>query len=359
MQTRSEPPVPIVASPKPYYCELRPGRPYVWCACGRSTRQPFCDGKSHLGTGIEPVKYRAGPIAEEVLFCGCKRTSTPPFCDGTHNNLPGGYHIDGRSQDELDRLRRVDNDEAGFRRLDGQCYAVTPAATRPEPAPTYWCRPIIGPQFGALHQSQFYVELREKLSPVLAAHNADALLWIGAGEGEVEISGRCFGIGPEDGVYVRRGEAFRLKHKGEAPLVVFVTICPTVDALEQLKQMPDNFELGFPERVVGVNIAQRAEMGPRFFQMLVDKAIGSTTAAQFIGYIPPSRAEMHKHLYEEALIIASGRGVIWNETSMAEVNGGDVVFLPRKHGHSLECLGPDPMSVVGVIHPGDNPSINY
>jgi mannose-6-phosphate isomerase-like protein (cupin superfamily) len=68
---------------------------------------------------------------------------------------------------------------------------------------------------------------------------------------------------------------------------------------------------------------------------------------------------MHRHLYEEALVIVSGEGVIWNEHSRAPVRPGDVIFFPRKHLHSLQCTSPDGMDVVGMIHPGENPGINY
>ncbi|MEX1148055.1 MAG: CDGSH iron-sulfur domain-containing protein, partial [Sphingomonadales bacterium] len=77
-----------IAQLKPCLKDLKKGRTYFWCSCGRSRRQPFCDG-SHKGTGFEPLAYKAEGEAEEVLFCGCKQTGTPPFCDGTHNNLPG------------------------------------------------------------------------------------------------------------------------------------------------------------------------------------------------------------------------------------------------------------------------------
>ena len=40
----------------PYALELDAGN-YWWCACGRSKRQPFCDG-SHKGSGFEPVELR-------------------------------------------------------------------------------------------------------------------------------------------------------------------------------------------------------------------------------------------------------------------------------------------------------------
>jgi mannose-6-phosphate isomerase-like protein (cupin superfamily) len=221
----------------------------------------------------------------------------------------------------------------------------------------FWLRKIISPELGAEFQSQFYLEQSEGGSPILTAGDTHVILFVATGHGEAEISGRIFPIRDGDGVYVRPGEAFRLT--AEVPLRVFVSALPSVEALEQLASMPANFDAAEPERVRGVDQDQRTEMGPRYFQMLVDKSVGSRDAAQFIGHIPPSRAEMHRHLYEEALIILSGEGIIWNEESCAPVGAGDVIFLPRKHGHSLECVAAEGMDVVGVIHPGDNPGINY
>ena len=42
----------------PYQVELEEGKRYVWCRCGRSKNQPFCDG-AHAGTGIEPLMFTA------------------------------------------------------------------------------------------------------------------------------------------------------------------------------------------------------------------------------------------------------------------------------------------------------------
>ena len=68
--------------PGPYRIKLDSRKRYLWCACGRSRKQPLCDA-SHEGSRFEPVSYQA---AEDitVAFCGCKLTRTPPFCDGTH-----------------------------------------------------------------------------------------------------------------------------------------------------------------------------------------------------------------------------------------------------------------------------------
>ena len=78
---------PEIAQRGPYLQELPPGD-YLWCACGRSRTQPFCDG-SHEGTPFRPVKFtiKVQGGVETVLLCGCKRSRHAPFCDGRHNKL--------------------------------------------------------------------------------------------------------------------------------------------------------------------------------------------------------------------------------------------------------------------------------
>jgi CDGSH-type Zn-finger protein len=75
---------PVRASDTPYAVAVEEGKSYFWCACGRSAKQPFCDG-AHAGTGINPVKYQA-PAAKTVYFCGCKVTRNQPLCDGSHKS---------------------------------------------------------------------------------------------------------------------------------------------------------------------------------------------------------------------------------------------------------------------------------
>ncbi|TMH88105.1 MAG: CDGSH iron-sulfur domain-containing protein [Betaproteobacteria bacterium] len=75
---------PTIAQQSPYAVELAPGD-YWWCACGRSRRQPFCDG-SHKGSEFSPVKFTIGE-AQKMWLCGCKHSGNKPFCDGSHKKL--------------------------------------------------------------------------------------------------------------------------------------------------------------------------------------------------------------------------------------------------------------------------------
>lgn len=76
---------PIIAQKAPYAVDVTAGKTYFWCACGRSAKQPFCDG-SHKTTTLTPVKYTA-EADRKVFFCGCKQAGKAPLCDGTHKSL--------------------------------------------------------------------------------------------------------------------------------------------------------------------------------------------------------------------------------------------------------------------------------
>jgi len=73
-----------IAQKSPFVQDVEPGR-YAWCACGHSSKQPFCDG-SHIGSEFSPV-IEVVTEAKKVAWCGCKNSGKSPFCDGTHSKL--------------------------------------------------------------------------------------------------------------------------------------------------------------------------------------------------------------------------------------------------------------------------------
>jgi CDGSH-type Zn-finger protein/mannose-6-phosphate isomerase-like protein (cupin superfamily) len=347
---------PVVARPKPCLVTLKGGRTYFWCACGRSANQPFCDG-SHKGTGLEPRKFVAD-ADEEVLLCGCKQTGTAPFCDGAHTNLAGGSPLDDRESAANRAIPLVTDRDGARAQLNGACYVISPAlaATSTHGSLTY--RYLVTAELGALYQTQIHLAVAGPNSPVIAFGDRDVILFVLCGSGTVNISGREFDIKATDGVYVRPAEAMQLTAAPGQTLQVFALASPLGD-LQWPARLPQNFDAAYPQRVVSVDAEQRTAMGARYFQILVDKRIGSKVITQFIGHIPLSKAAPHRHLYEEAIIVLSGAGCMWTEDRRVNVRAGDVIFLPRKQLHSLEATSADGIDVVGVICPGDNPSINY
>jgi CDGSH iron-sulfur domain-containing protein 3 len=75
----------IIAQKAPYAVEVESGKTYYWCSCGRSEKQPFCDG-AHKETGMQPLAFTAEKT-ETAYLCGCKQSANTPFCDGKHKEL--------------------------------------------------------------------------------------------------------------------------------------------------------------------------------------------------------------------------------------------------------------------------------
>jgi len=76
---------PIIAGTQPIAVNLEAGKTYAWCACGKSSKQPFCDG-AHKGSDFAPLIFKAEED-KKVHLCVCKQTKNPGFCDGAHKTL--------------------------------------------------------------------------------------------------------------------------------------------------------------------------------------------------------------------------------------------------------------------------------
>ena len=88
---------PVVPAYCPYRVQLQTGRTYRWCACGRSSNQPWCDD-SHSSTDPQPLLFEVS-VAQKVHYvCGCKYSSKPPFCDGSHIHAVLGAEEQRRQQ---------------------------------------------------------------------------------------------------------------------------------------------------------------------------------------------------------------------------------------------------------------------
>jgi len=76
---------PVVADNKPRKVALNRTEEYYFCVCGRSKKQPFCDG-SHAGTSFKPMAFTVEQDGD-VFLCACKHTGNSPYCDGSHKQF--------------------------------------------------------------------------------------------------------------------------------------------------------------------------------------------------------------------------------------------------------------------------------
>src|SRR5579872_1676847 len=215
---------PVVARPKPCLVNLKGGRTYWWCRCGRSANQPFCDG-SHKGTGLEPKSFVAR-ADEEVLLCGCKHSAAAPFCDGSHTNLPGGSPLDDPESAANRDIPWVTDRDGPRTPLNGGCYVVSPSLADKQRRGDLTYSYLVTPELGARYQTQVLLEVSGGASPVMSLGHSDVILFVIAGRGTINISGRAFAVKATDGVYLRPSEALQLKPAESGTLRVFALSCP-------------------------------------------------------------------------------------------------------------------------------------
>lgn len=348
---------PVVAATKPCLVALIEGKRYAWCTCGLSKSQPFCDS-SHVGTSFKPLIFKAQETDEELL-CACKKTKAAPYCDGSHNSLTASYGapMEQAASDAVMILARALGNGASRAALDANCFVITPASAVEIAAQGLALYQVIGARDGAKRLSQFAGSLAAGSGPIVRFAEADTVIYVVAGSGQIEIGPRRFDLPAESGAYVRKGEAFRIH--ADVPMTLNLTVCPLGPSPEFLDAMPDSFDTRVEQRVEPVDASQRSDMADRYYQVLVDGEKQGTEVTQFIGHIPFSRAAHHRHLYEETLTVLSGEGVMWTDATKTAIRPGDTIFLPRKQSHSVECTSAEGMMIVGVFYPTMSPAINY
>lgn len=74
----------LTARNEPSKIKLKPGN-YLWCSCGLSKNQPFCDGHHH-GTKFKPELFKVEKEREYNL-CNCKQSKLNHICDNSHKDL--------------------------------------------------------------------------------------------------------------------------------------------------------------------------------------------------------------------------------------------------------------------------------
>ncbi|CAD7851388.1 MAG: putative glutamate synthetase [Olavius algarvensis Gamma 3 endosymbiont] len=76
---------PIIADNKPAKVALEKDKKYFFCSCGRSSKQPFCDG-SHQGSEFTPLAFVCDE-SKDYYLCQCKNSANKPYCDGSHQGF--------------------------------------------------------------------------------------------------------------------------------------------------------------------------------------------------------------------------------------------------------------------------------
>ena len=173
----------------------------------------------------------------------------------------------------------------------------------------------------------------------LAPTGNSEIVFVASGEGVLRLDGEEHALERETGAFVGSGETAVLEaHSGGLELV--------------LVRAPDaELRSG---RVVRYREGEPEDAGiGREFRLLVE----TSETTQFIGVIPPGRAKMHNHPYDELAWLVEGEGRLhWHEGETVPLARGSRIFFPRAVFHSVENLADMPMRIMGVFRPAGSPA---
>lgn len=198
-------------------------------------------------------------------------------------------------------------------------------------------------------------------SPLTTRPASEEVLYVTSGTGACWIDGFRYTLRPGFGVFVPPKSICSIENDGAGELSLVSVCCPD-EAPQIVQSQPSpHDDPGATKPIRVVDESQQAEIatGDRKFKMMVDHRVGCHQVTQFIGFIPPSKAPLHLHTYEEAISIIEGSGILWIEDESAEFGPGSSIYLPPRARHCLENPGTEPIRLLGVFYPSGSPAVRY
>ena len=170
------------------------------------------------------------------------------------------------------------------------------------------------------------------------------VLFVAAGSGSLRLGDETHALEPNTGAFLVPGDRYAIENPGPEELELVSVSAPCE---------------GERRSRVTVRYADRSVLPAspnREFRFLVNEDSGCLDVTQFVGVIPPGRAPMHSHTYDEVVYIVEGEGVLHLGGRDTPLGPGTCIHLPPLEEHCLENTGPTPMRVLGVFHPSGDPA---
>jgi mannose-6-phosphate isomerase-like protein (cupin superfamily) len=231
--------------------------------------------------------------------------------------------------------------------MAGYVVAEREVASETPPGDTAAVRVTIGRGSTSQRLEQRVERFGRGRSTARALGDSQEVLYVVSGSGRLHVGGRAHELQPDLGAYVAAGEAYEVENDSAEELVV---VCVRAPQEGQASHDPDRRTVRFADRE-----PQPAKPN-REFRYLVNQDLGCPDVTQFIGLIPPGRAPMHSHTYDEVIYVVEGEGVLHLGGEETPIAAGSCIHLPPLEEHCLENTGDGTMRVLGVFHPSGDPA---
>ena len=205
-------------------------------------------------------------------------------------------------------------------------------------------------ELAALEQA--VIECESHTSIARATGEAEEVLFVIAGSGALRLGSVRHALEPDTGVYVAPGSEYALDNGESEPLRLVSVRIPD--------PAPRDGDAG--SRVVVRRLAdleEQAATTERWFRILADPRTGLRSATQFVGYVPPARADDHFHTYDEVIYVLDGEGTFQAGGERRPIQAGSRIELPARTVHCLENTCADVMRLVAVFRPAGSPAHAY
>ena len=188
--------------------------------------------------------------------------------------------------------------------------------------------------------------------------DSDTLIYVKSGSASLEIIGsddeNSVKVEAGSAVLIRNGENFFWANGNN--LVALEVSVPVVGPFARKQNSPtEKFQRHVKQGVSDKGTAT----GSREFEILFDANNGSSAATMFIGFIPPSGAPDHYHLYDEICHIVSGTGSVVVDGENQEISSGSTFAITPRLLHSVVNSGNEDLWLLGVFRPQGSPAAAY
>ncbi|MEJ6574609.1 MAG: cupin domain-containing protein [Actinomycetes bacterium] len=188
--------------------------------------------------------------------------------------------------------------------------------------------------------------------------DCDTLIFVRSGSATLEIIGseeeNSVKVEAGSAVHIRNGESFFWANGNDLEAVE-VSI-PITGPFARKQNSPTG---NFQRHVIQGVSNKGAATGSREFEVLFDASKGSASATMFIGFIPPSGAPDHYHLYDEICHIVSGTGSVVVDGENQAISTGSTFSITPRLLHSVVNSGTEDLWLLGVFRPQGSPAAAY
>jgi mannose-6-phosphate isomerase-like protein (cupin superfamily) len=232
--------------------------------------------------------------------------------------------------------------------MRGFVTAESAVAARRDVTDTAEVRVAIDAACGCERLEQRVIRFAPGRSAERAAGDRQEVLFVASGRGVLELDGARHPLEPDTGAFLVPGDGYAVENPGPDELLVVSVTAPCEDPAPPSGDRP-----------VTVRFDERPALPAspnREFRYLVNQDLGCRDVTQFVGLIPPGKAGMHSHTYDEVVYVIEGEGVLHLGGAETPIAAGSCIHLPPLEEHCLENTGSAPMRVLGVFHPSGDPA---